>query len=212
MIASLLVLLAAAPQAEPSVAGILRGDDYPTWAADEGQQGSVGFELLVGPDGKVERCTVLVSTGHPELDSYTCDLLKKRASFAATVNAQGKPAYGVYRNVVSWSLDSPAAPMELAPDLELQISRAPTGVSLPLEFSVSYMSSPTGAVSGCRLAYKAKPAPKVLLDIACRAFSSGPPEIVRNVKGEPVDAWIVSTVRFTQDPISRSTALSPASP
>ena len=212
MIVPLLIFAAAAPPANPSLQGIVSADDYPAWAADEGQQGTTGFELLIGTDGKVQRCTVLVSSGFPRLDSYTCDLIKRRAVFEKAVDDHGNPAYGIYRSAMSWSLGGPARQLELSPDLELQINQAPAGVSLPLEFRVAYMTSATGAMSGCKVAYAAKPAPKELVDLACQTFGQGPPEIVHDLTGKPVAAWIVSSVRFTQDPVSRSTALSPASP
>jgi len=212
MIVPLLLFAAVAPPANPSLQGIVRADDYPAWAADEGQQGTTGFELLIGPDGKVQRCTVLVSSGFPRLDSYTCDLVKRRAVFERAIDDHGNPAYGIYRSVMSWSLGGPGRRVELSPDLELQINRAPAGVSLPLEFSVAYMTSPTGAVSGCKLAYVAKPAPQELVDIACQSLGQGHPEIVHDLAGKPVNAWIVSSVRFTQDPVTQSTARSPASP
>ena len=81
MIVPLLILAAASPPANPTLEGIVSADDYPAWAADEGQQGTTGFELLIGPDGKVQRCIVLLSVGFPTLDSYTCNLIKRRAVF-----------------------------------------------------------------------------------------------------------------------------------
>ncbi len=41
---------------------------YPGEALRRGEQGTVGIDLLLGPDGRVRAVRLLRSSGHPELD------------------------------------------------------------------------------------------------------------------------------------------------
>jgi protein TonB len=41
---------------------------YPGEALRRGEQGTVGIDLLMGPDGRVRAVRLLRSSGHPELD------------------------------------------------------------------------------------------------------------------------------------------------
>ena len=202
---------AAVAPTKSTIKGLFSADDYPSSMALKGEQGGIGIKLLADPIGKVEMCTVFASSGHKDLDSYTCDLVKRRARFPTVTDQDGKPVYGLYKSVVSWSLDVPRA-YKLPPDLELEINHAPAGLSLPLEFKVAYLYGVDGKVHDCRLAPEAPPQPQELIDIACRSFVDGDQQIIRDSSGQPVEAWTVSTVDYTQDGVSRSTAPSPASP
>jgi len=211
MIAIMIAAPAAVAPVKSTIAGLFRADDYPGAMARNGEEGGVALTMLVEPDGKVEKCTVFASSGHKDLDSYTCDVVKLRARFPAVADQEGKAVYGLYNTMVTWSLDVPRA-YSLPPDLELAIDHAPSGVHLPLQFKVAYMYGVDGAISGCRLAPEGSPEPQELVDIACQSFADGGKQIIRNGKGEPVEAWTVSTVRYTKSAVTRSTAPSPASP
>lgn len=211
MIAILMTAPTAVAPVKSTIAGLFRADDYPGVMARNGEQGGVALTMLVEPDGKVEKCTVFASSGHKDLDSYTCDVVKLRARFPEVADQDGKAVYGLYNTIVSWSLDVPRRYV-LPADLELAIDHAPGGVQLPLQFKVAYMYGIDGAISGCRLAPEASPEPRELVDIACQSFAGGPKQIIRNSKGQAVEAWTVSTVRYTQGAVSRSTVPWPASP
>ncbi|MBV9527193.1 energy transducer TonB [Sphingomonas sp.] len=199
----LLAVIAGMPQGDPSLQGVISASDYPAWAVRAGVQGSIPFDLLIGPDGKVQRCSVLISSGHKRLDVYTCALVQQKAAFAPVADGSGQPLYGAYRGIIAWVLDYPGHATRLTPDLEMQVNRAPVGVSLPVDFKIYYISSPTGAVSGCRSDGEAKGPPQ-LVGLACGSIAKSGGQIVHNLAGAAVAAWVVSSVRISLDPHSQA--------
>jgi periplasmic protein TonB len=80
----------------------------------------------------VSGCEVIVSSGHQDLDSVTCDLISKRAVFDPATNRRGKKVAGVYQNSVLW--------------------RIPESVDLPKpgQITMVYVVEPDGSVSSCK--------------------------------------------------------------
>jgi protein TonB len=79
-------------------------EDYrPRWIAEE-LSGTARFTLSIDARGKVTGCTITRSTGHPSLDTATCDLVTKRARFDAARDGNGKPVAGTYSNAVTWRI------------------------------------------------------------------------------------------------------------
>ena len=70
--------------AEGDVRAVFRDSDYPAAAQRSGAEGTVQARLEIDVSGRVERCTVVRSSGHPVLDSATCTILSSRARFAPT--------------------------------------------------------------------------------------------------------------------------------
>lgn len=78
-------------------------NDYPSRALQQEREGTTGFRVTVGTDGRVIDCTITSSSGHPDLDAATCTNVKRRARFApATQN--GTPVQGSYSNRVRWQI------------------------------------------------------------------------------------------------------------
>jgi hypothetical protein len=63
----------------------------------------VGSSLTVGLDGAVQACATSRTSGTPQLDQFTCDLLKKRARFNPARAPDGTPIYGVFRVWSAWT-------------------------------------------------------------------------------------------------------------
>lgn len=78
-------------------------DDYPPIAIFDEVQGTSGFRLSYGIDGRVTRCEITASSGSALLDGETCRLLTRRARFVAGL-ANGKPVGGTYSNRVRWTI------------------------------------------------------------------------------------------------------------
>lgn len=78
--------------------------DYPVSAMKGRHQGVTAFTLEVGPDGRVRKCTVTLSTGWPDLDAATCPLLRKRARFVPARDAAGNKVAGSWSTRFAWSL------------------------------------------------------------------------------------------------------------
>jgi periplasmic protein TonB len=79
-------------------------DDYPPAAQRNEEQGTTGFALEVGPDGRVTSCRVTASSGSASLDEATCRLVSKRARFTPGKDAAGNALGGSYSNRIRWKL------------------------------------------------------------------------------------------------------------
>jgi TonB family protein len=74
--------------------------DHPQGA--QGQTGTTGVRLTVGPNGRVTGCTITRSSGSRVLDSTTCRLLVARARFTPARDSAGMPMDERYDGSVSW--------------------------------------------------------------------------------------------------------------
>lgn len=79
-------------------------NDYPTRALQLQQEGVTGFHLSVGNDGRVTSCEITRSSGSPELDKTTCDLMRRRARFNPATDGDGNPTTGSYSSTVRWQI------------------------------------------------------------------------------------------------------------
>lgn len=77
-------------------------NDYPARALREEREGTTGFRVTVGPDGRVTDCQITSSSGHSDLDQATCDNVRRRARFAPATDGEGNPTTGSYQNRVRW--------------------------------------------------------------------------------------------------------------
>jgi periplasmic protein TonB len=74
---------------------------YPRGPLRDGVEGTVGFTLAVGPDGRPTNCSVTSSSGNGELDSAACSNLMKRAKFKPKLD-NGQAVSSSYSNRVRW--------------------------------------------------------------------------------------------------------------
>ena len=100
LIALSLIGLQATPVQAQSVVGI---NDYPARALREGRQGTVTFRLLIDEHGLPEACNIVESSGTPELDNKTCELMMQRARFKPAIK-DGKPVKGNYTSRLRWTI------------------------------------------------------------------------------------------------------------
>ena len=77
-------------------------NDYPTRALREEREGTTGFRVTVGPDGRVTGCSVTSSSGSPDLDDATCQNVTRRARFNPATDGEGQHTSGSYANRVRW--------------------------------------------------------------------------------------------------------------
>ncbi|MBW8785408.1 MAG: energy transducer TonB [Novosphingobium sp.] len=89
----------AAPRGNP--ADWATTNDYPSRALREERQGTTGFRVTVGPDGRVTDCEVTSSSGSPDLDEATCANVRRRARFTPAME-NGQPTTGHYSNRIRW--------------------------------------------------------------------------------------------------------------
>lgn len=78
--------------------------DYPRRALVEGAEGSVGFRLVIGTNGRVASCELTRSSGNRALDDATCRLITSRARFEAATDEIGARVLGTYTGSVTWEI------------------------------------------------------------------------------------------------------------
>lgn len=90
----------AQPKGNP--ANWATSNDYPSRALREEREGTTGFRVSVGTDGKVIDCSITSSSGSPDLDAATCDNVRRRARFTPATDGDGNPTNGSYTNRIRW--------------------------------------------------------------------------------------------------------------
>jgi len=94
--------VSAKPRNDPA-AWVTEADYRSSWINRE-MAGTARFRLEIAASGKVEGCTITGSSGHPDLDRATCDLVTRRAKFAAAKDASGAKTGGAYASSVRWQI------------------------------------------------------------------------------------------------------------
>lgn len=79
-------------------------NDYPSRALQQEREGTTGFRVTVGPDGRVQSCTVTSSSGHADLDDATCKNIQRRGRFDPALDASGNPTSGSWSSRVRWQI------------------------------------------------------------------------------------------------------------
>ena len=93
-------------RAKGSITGLFSSEDYPTSAAEKREEGTVGFRLSLGTDGRVSQCTILATSGFADLDAATCAILRRRARFSPATNATGEATSDTYDSTYTWKYDA----------------------------------------------------------------------------------------------------------
>jgi protein TonB len=91
-------------RAKANLTSYFSDDDYPQDAIRNEQQGTTGFRLDVGPDGRVTNCTITSSSGSSSLDSTTCRLLRSRARFTPATDSSGAKTTDSVSGRIAWRL------------------------------------------------------------------------------------------------------------
>jgi TonB family protein len=173
-------------------------DDYPMKAFRREWQGVTTFTVLVGPDGKPADCTVNQSSGYESLDKEACFIARNRARFTPAQGPDGQRAYGVYRSQVVWARpDRERIQRELGPDLEVNLSQLPAGVTGPAAVKFAYFVDERGNASACTPLAESASQPKVLIELGCQQVLSQLRHMPATAKGGSVAAVNTAAVKFT---------------
>jgi periplasmic protein TonB len=92
---------AAQPKGNPS--SWATTNDYPSRALSQEREGTTGFRVSIGADGRVTSCTVTSSSGHQDLDDATCKNVTRRARFKPALK-NGAETEGSYSNRIRWEI------------------------------------------------------------------------------------------------------------
>jgi protein TonB len=120
-------------------------DDYPETAARRGIEGTTGFRLDIGPDGRVTNCTVTNSSGDPALDSATCSVLLSRAEYSPARDGDGRAIAGTDQGRVTWRLPPPDAAQQPQPFADVH---APVRIDLTVGTDAERRPTCTVLVNG----------------------------------------------------------------
>ncbi|MGB3795056.1 MAG: TonB family protein [Alteraurantiacibacter sp.] len=85
-------------------AGWITTNDYARSDLVREREGTAGYRLVIGSNGRVDACEITRSSGHATLDRNTCRLLERRARFNPATNNQGNSTVGTYTGTVTWQI------------------------------------------------------------------------------------------------------------
>ena len=85
-------------------AGWITNNDYSRSDLVRGREGTAGYRLVVGSNGRVDACEITRSSGHSTLDRNTCRLIERRARFDPAKNNRGDVVVGTYTGQVTWQI------------------------------------------------------------------------------------------------------------
>ena len=91
-------------RARANLASYVSNDDYPSSALRNNEEGTTGFRLTVGPNGRVTSCTVTSSSGSSALDNATCRIMRSRARFTPARDSNGQPTTDTVSARIAWRI------------------------------------------------------------------------------------------------------------
>lgn len=112
--------------------------DYPREALRNEEEGRATAWLLVGTDGRVERCGIQSTSGSRSLDEQTCNLLLANAHFQPARDRRGRAVRSIFYQPMTWKLqDGPWTQLkDVATRLSFIVSREATIRSCKAEILV----------------------------------------------------------------------------
>ncbi|WP_395327497.1 energy transducer TonB [Novosphingobium sp. BL-8H] len=85
------------------VAGRMLYSDLPEDLRKARAGGEVTVRYRIGTDGLVSGCTVIASSGRPDLDAATCDHISRRFRFRPARDAAGNPVPFIMTETQGWN-------------------------------------------------------------------------------------------------------------
>ena len=98
----------AAPAADRSAAPVLIGRGiFDSDNPHSRFQGTVNVRFTVQSDGRVSGCRTMISSGNPDLDARTCQLVEDRLRFKPALDSQGRPVPSEVHANYAWRKHRP---------------------------------------------------------------------------------------------------------
>jgi protein TonB len=91
-------------RARANLGSYVSNDDYPASALRNEDEGTTGFRLTIGPDGRVTNCVVTSSSGSSALDTATCRIMRSRARFTPARDSNGQPTTDTQSARITWRI------------------------------------------------------------------------------------------------------------
>lgn len=86
---------------------IFASANYPFWANQSGDQGSVRFRVSIDATGRMTGCAIIEPSPHETLNQPTCDLIMAKARFTPATDRRGRGMATTYTRQVRWTMDPP---------------------------------------------------------------------------------------------------------
>ena len=83
---------------------VISDQDYPREAIGRNESGAVVIRLMVEADGRISDCSVVLSSGHPQLDDRSCQVARRRARGYPAIGPDGNPVASPMTAGVRWLL------------------------------------------------------------------------------------------------------------
>ena len=99
-------------RARANLGTYISDNDYPASALRDEEQGTTGFRLTIGPDGRVTNCTITSSSGSAALDTTTCRIMRSRAHFTPARDSNGQPTTDTQSARITWRIELFSFPRE----------------------------------------------------------------------------------------------------
>jgi protein TonB len=93
-------------RARANLASYVSDDDYPASAMRNDEEGTTGFRLTVGTDGRVTNCAITSSSGSTALDNATCRIMRSRARFTPAHDSSGQPTTDTVTSRITWRIQN----------------------------------------------------------------------------------------------------------
>jgi protein TonB len=91
-------------RARANLSSYVSTDDYPSSALRNNEEGTTGFRLTVGPNGRVTNCEITSSSGSSALDNATCRIMRSRARFTPAHDTSGNPVADTQSARITWRI------------------------------------------------------------------------------------------------------------
>ncbi|HYD14574.1 MAG TPA: energy transducer TonB [Allosphingosinicella sp.] len=79
-----------------------RSSDYPQVSLSDRNQGRVILRVMVAADGRAAECSVVATSGDPQIDDRSCRVVRARARFTPGRDASGRPVAIASVFTVTW--------------------------------------------------------------------------------------------------------------
>lgn len=185
--------------------------DYPKAALENKEQGTLNAWLLVGVDGRAEKCGVETSSGSTALDAQTCNLLIANARFEPARDRSGRPVQSLFQQRLTWRLKETARPRDMGTRMSIVVGPATEVRSCRTEFFYDeqwqdapqqlcdeFLKRGTGLLTAVREESKLHDALVVLETWTVTTPGKSVPNVGR-VAGETLVALRSATVRYSPD-------------
>ncbi len=162
---------------------------------------TVPVRVTVEPTGRINSCQAEAIGPVPQLNGYTCSIIRRRVKFRPATIA-GSPAYGVYRTAVRYVVAD--APWDISKvssaDFDIHLDRLPSGLTSPRLVKVAFAVDANGQKSFCEADETAGPLVSrdlSLVAVACDRVMKGYRATAATVAGKPVASVQNASVQFS---------------